>query len=215
MCNPIAFVGGVASIAGGAAQSRAARRQAAQQAAYNRQAEAVGRINYERMVAYQAQLAEFQADQYTAMAVSSEQALGNVFGSILNRVKQVELATKQNVTKFSQQAASQMAFGKASAAESGVTGNSIALMADGYAKLEDEANTNSFANLEGEILQQQATMAGYRASYQSALNSKLPPPLAPVQLPTPQGQVTQPSSAPYILSGVAQAANFAIPFFKT
>jgi hypothetical protein len=88
-------------------------------------------------------------------------------------------------------------------------------MADGYAKLEDEANTNSFANLEGEILQQQATMAGYRASYQSALNSKLPPPLAPVQLPTPQGQVTQPSSAPYILSSVAQAANFAIPFFKT
>lgn len=214
MCNPLAAVGAVVGVVGANKQAKAAKNQAAQEAAYRAEVERINRINYNNMVGYQAQLAEFQADQYAAMAATSENALSNAFGSILNRVKQVELSTKQNVLKFSQQAASQMAFGKAAAAESGVTGNSIALMADGYSRLEDEANTNSFANLEGEILQQQATMAAYRASYQSALNSKLPAPLAPVALPTPPGAVTQPSSAPYMLNAVSGALMASAPFLK-
>lgn len=190
-------------IAGGNAQAKAAQQQAQQQAEFNRAQEAVNRINYERSLAYQEELAAFQSDQYAKFAISQSESLGNQYGAIMENLDQAQAATLQNINKFAQKAASSMSFTTAAAAESGVTGNSIQQALNTYQAAEAQAVSVEVANMKNYVRQQQRNATAYRAAAQNALNKSQPSPLPPINVPGPQSPVSQPSALPYVLSGIS------------
>ena len=206
MCDPV--IGGVVAgglgIMGGRKQAKAAKKQAALDAQYQRELEAINFANFEAQTEYQERLMAFQTNRYLEFGASTSKSLAGQFGAVLENIDQTKMQATQRMSQISQQTAASMAFTSAAAAESGVQGNSIQAAMNQYQAAEAESIAIETENLKGVIRQRQRNMTAYRAAAQNALNRAQPAPLAPINLPAPGQPVSQPSSTPYLISGLSQ-----------
>ena len=223
MCDPISITLGVATaglgIASNASQASAARSQARNQyksayeqannqREYYNQVDQYNRDKYARDVEYQYQLAEWQEDRYRKNAVNVQKDLQGKYGAVFEQLEQSRERTLQEIGEAGKAADRGTSFVTVSAAESGTTGNSVALSKQQYRRAEAEYANISINNLKAQADQSKRTMLAMRAQGQSQINQLMPSPMAAVDLPGVIPMVSMPtyqapSMTPYMLGAAS------------
>jgi rubrerythrin len=209
MCDPVSATMGAISVAQGAAGASAARKQYKAQAEYNRKLGLHRNAEYYRQVAYQEELAQWQADRYNSLADSAEDSASGQYAALLDRVEQTKNATLQQIKKASMQARQGSSFVRAAAAETGTIGNSVRLAQQQYELAEARVSQASFTNLRNKLKQSQMNMYAIQAQTQNRINAALPAPMAPINPAAPVQSVARPSMAPYMVQAGAGVINAA------
>ena len=223
MCNPVAGVMAVTSVAGAATSAMAASDAASEQQQAARQARDAAARNaaitrayrdqqYALAIGYQQELSEWQNSVYLQNAASVADSTRGQYNAIVKRIDQIRAKTLDDIGRASRAAQEGQSFVRTAASETGTTGNSVALAQQQYALAEARFTDNTMNNMIGVIEQEGQNMMAIEAQARSRILSLMPAPMAPIDPPqpvtTPYIDIpSDPSMLPYIIQGMSGVVN--------
>lgn len=169
---------------------------------------------YEDQVLYRSQMEAFQWDQFNKIAASAAVSAQDQYAAIHEQLDQRHDAAMDSIRQADREAEMAAGFVRASAAETGTTGNSVRLAQQQYFTRAARVGEIEYSNLDNAVNQAEREMRGIQANMQNVINRAYPQPLAPIPLPEPLPYVLAavpmpeaPSMAPYYLQAIGGVAS--------